>query len=59
MPVFQLPTTTATQLFAQASALVGDVGTLGVIIIAGGVPLFFYIVGRLLGLIPKGRGRRA
>jgi hypothetical protein len=59
VPTFTLASTTATQLFAQASAIAGDVGVVGIIILAGGVPLFFYVVGRLLGLIPKGRGKKA
>ena len=55
--MWTLPTTTATDLVAYVSNLVADAGTFSVILLAGGVPFAFYVVGRLIGLIPKGRGK--
>jgi len=53
-----VPTSTGSSLTAQAAAQFADPGTLTLVVIAAGVPLFFYVVGRLIGLLPKGRGGR-
>lgn len=54
----------ATELFAlpegfaaSATAYIGDTieATWELLVIAIGVPLAFYVIGRVIGLIPKGR----
>lgn len=56
--MWTLPTTTATDLVAYVSSLVADPGSFSVILLAGGVPLAFYVIGRFLGILPGRRGGR-
>ena len=42
-------------ILANISSQLGDTGTLVVVGIAAGVPLAFYVIRRLIALIPKGR----
>jgi NAD(P)H-hydrate repair Nnr-like enzyme with NAD(P)H-hydrate dehydratase domain len=56
--VFTVPTSTATNLTADVSSQLGDVGTLALIVIVAAIPLVFYVIHQLLGLVPKSRGRR-
>jgi hypothetical protein len=58
MPTFVVPTSTASNLLAQAGTLLSDPGTLSVVVLAAGIGFGFYIITRLIGLIPKGRGTR-
>ena len=51
-----LPTSAPTDLFASAGTLVVDLWVL--IAVAIGVPLAFYIIKRVIGLMPKAGGRR-
>jgi len=51
-------TTTGSDLVATVSAAFADPGLLTVIALAAGIPLAFYVIARLIGLIPKGRGSR-
>lgn len=55
---FTVPTSTALSLTANVGDQIGDVGTLLIIALAAGIPLSFYVIHQLIGLIPKGRGRR-
>jgi hypothetical protein len=48
-----IPTASSSDLFAAAGTLVGDLWVL--IAVAIGVPLAFYIIKRVVGLLPKGR----
>ena len=53
-------TGTAAQFLANAAATVSDPGVLEVVGLAVGIPLAFYILHQLIGLVPKGRsGRRS
>jgi len=52
-----LPTSTASDLLAYAGDLFNDLWVL--IAIAIGIPLAFYVIKQVIGLMPKGRGRRA
>ena len=56
--VFSIPTSTAPTLLASVGAQIADSGTLLVIGVAAGVPLTFYVIHQLIGLLPKSRGAR-
>lgn len=56
--LFTVPTSTATDLTANVSSQLSDVGFLAVLTLAGGIVLAFYVAGRLLGFIPGHRGAR-
>lgn len=56
---FVVPTSTAPSLTAIVGDQLADPGTLAVIALAVGVPLAFYIIHQLIGLVPKGRAKRA
>lgn len=53
--MFTVPTTTVTELLANVTDQIADAGTLLVIVLAAGIPLTFYVIKRIIGLIPKGR----
>lgn len=53
--MFEVPTSTASLLTANVTSQFADVGTLTVIALAAGIPLGFYVIKRLIGLIPKGK----
>ena len=53
-----IPTGTAATYTANVGAQFGDAGTLEVIALAVGIPLFFYIVHQLMGLLPGRKGGR-
>jgi len=55
LTIIALGSSTATDLFASASTLFSDLWTL--IAVAIGIPLAFYIIRRVIGLMPKGQGR--
>lgn len=57
--VFAVPTSTAQSLTASIGAQFADPGTLTVIVVAAGIPLAFYVIHQLMGLLPKSRGRRS
>jgi hypothetical protein len=52
------PTSTANTLLAFVGGQVADPGLLLVVVIAAAVPLTFYVIHQLIGLIPKSRGSR-
>lgn len=52
-----LPTSAPTDVFAAVGTLTTDLWVL--IAIAIGVPLAFYVIRAVIGLMPKSRGRRA
>jgi len=56
---FTVPTSTASGLTANVGDQLGDQGTLLVIGVAAGIPLAFYVIHQLIGLLPKSRGRRS
>jgi hypothetical protein len=49
--------TTASELLASVGTITSDIYTsaYGWLVIAVGLPLSFYILGKLIGLIPKGK----
>lgn len=56
---FSVPTSTAPSLTANVGDQLGDAGTLLVIGVAAGIPLAFYVIHQLIGLLPKSRSRRS
>jgi len=54
--IITLATSTPTDLLAYAGSLFQDLWLL--IAVAVGVPLAFYIIRQVIGLVPKGRGAR-
>jgi len=56
--LFTVPTSTAPSLTASASSTISDPGLLLVIVLAAGIPLTFYLIHALIGLLPKRGGRR-
>lgn len=55
---FTIPTTTPTDMLASVSAVVTDPGLLSVAVIAVALPLAFWVIHQLIGLLPKSRARR-
>lgn len=53
-----VPTTTVASLQTVASGQISDPGTLTIVVLAAGIPLAFYLIHKLIGLVPKGRGTR-
>lgn len=51
--MFTVPTSTASMLTANISSLLSDTGTLTLIALAAGIPLAFYVIKKLIGLLPK------
>jgi hypothetical protein len=56
--MFTIPTSTVSQLLANVNSALSDAGLLAVVAVAAAIPLVFYIVKQLIGLIPKSRSRR-
>ena len=53
--MFTVPTSTVSSLLANVTGQIADSGTLLVICLAAGIPLAFYVIRRLIGLVPKGK----
>jgi hypothetical protein len=53
--MFTVPTSSAAAFLANVSSQIADPGTLLVIALAVGIPLTFYVINRLIGLLPKGK----
>jgi hypothetical protein len=51
--MFTVPTSTASQLTANISSQVSDPGTLTLLALVAGIPLAFYVIKKLIALIPK------
>lgn len=56
--LFAVPTSTASSLTANVGDQLGDPGTLLVIGVVAGIYLVFYVIAKLIGMIPKHGGRR-
>jgi hypothetical protein len=57
---FVVPSSTASGATAFIGTQFADAGTLTLVAVAIGIPLFFYVVHQVMGLLPKSRaGRRA
>lgn len=54
--MFVLPTSTVSTLLASVNATFQDAGFLLLLGIVIGLPLFFWVVGKIISLIPKKRG---
>jgi H2-forming N5,N10-methylenetetrahydromethanopterin dehydrogenase-like enzyme len=50
-----IPTSTANSVLAQVTSQFGDAGTLLIVVLVVGIPLFFYAVRKIIGLFPKGK----
>lgn len=55
---FTVPTTVPTDMLASVSAVVTDPGLLSIAVVAVALPLAFWIIHQLIGLLPKSRARR-
>jgi len=53
--MFEITTSTASDVLANVSSQLSDAGTLTLIALAAGVPLAFYVIRRIIGLLPKGK----
>jgi hypothetical protein len=53
-----VPTSTVHDLLASASSILTDPGILGIIAVAIALPLVFYFVRQVIGLLPKSRAAR-
>lgn len=53
-----VPTSTVASLQTVAGGQISDSGTLLVVVLAAGVPFAFYVIHKLIGLIPKSGGSR-
>lgn len=53
-----VPTSTANSLTGYVGSQFTDSGTLTVVVLAIAIPLFFYVVHQVMGLLPKSRGGR-
>jgi len=53
--MFEVATSTGDLLTANVSSQFSDAGTLTIIALAAGIPLAFYVIKRLIGLLPKGK----
>jgi len=57
--LFSFPSSIAPSLTASASNTISDPGLLLVVVLAAGIPLTFYLIHALIGLLPKVRTRRS
>lgn len=48
-----VPTSTATTLLANVSSQIQDPGTLAVLAVVVGIPFAFYVIKKLIALVPK------
>lgn len=53
--MFQVSSTLGSTLLANVTSQFADAGTLAIVAIAAGVPLAFYAIKKVIGLIPKGK----
>ena len=53
--MFTTPTSTAASLLSIVGDQFSDTGTLAIVALAAGIPLAFYVIRRLIGLVPKGK----
>jgi len=55
--MFEVSATTTSNLLANLNSQLADSGTLTLIAVAAGIPLAFYVIRRVIALIPSGRGK--
>jgi len=53
--MFTVDATTGSSVLANVSSQLSDAGTLTIIALAAGIPLAFYVIRRIIGLLPKGK----
>jgi hypothetical protein len=53
--LFEVPSSTPTSLTASITDTLAEPGVLAVVVFVAALPLIFWVVRRLIGLIPKGR----
>ena len=53
--MFEVASGTAASVLTNVSSQFSDVGTLAIVALAAGIPLAFYVIRRVIALIPKGR----
>lgn len=51
--MFEIPTSTAAQLFSTVGDMIADPGMLAIIGVVLGVPFAFYVIKKVRALIPK------
>lgn len=54
----EVATGTASQFLASANTTISNAGVLEIVAVAVGIPLAFYVLHLLIGLLPKARARR-
>lgn len=55
--MFEVPTSTASNILANVTSTFTDLGFLAVLAVAAAIPLVFYVARQLIGMIPKSRGK--
>ncbi len=55
--MFEIPTSTASEVLANVSSLFSDPGLLTIVALAAAVPLTFYVIRSVIGLFPKHRAK--
>jgi len=53
--LFEVPSSTPTSLTASITDTLAEPGVLAVLVFVAALPLIFWVVRRLIGLVPKGR----
>jgi len=53
--MFEVASGTAGQITANLSSQLADPGTLVIVALVAGIPLAFYVLRRVIALVPKGR----
>lgn len=53
-----VPTSTASSMLASVGNIITDPGVLAIVVVAVSLPLFFWFVHQMIGLLPKSRGRK-
>lgn len=52
-PLFQIPSSTVTDLTANVTGQLGDVGTLTLVVGVASIGLIFYVIKKIIALVPK------
>lgn len=55
MPLFEIPTSTASQLTAYLTGQLGDPGTQTLLIVVASLPVIFWLIKRIVSLFPKSK----
>jgi len=53
--MFEVASGTAASLTANITDQLSDPGTLALVVLVASIPLAFYVIRRIIGLVPKGK----